>query len=882
ENPMSFLDAVHPEDREIVRKGMERMEQGEMFDEEYRIIRPDGELRWVKARTFPILDEHGSPDRYVGIVEDRTEVRWTEEVLLNTVRHARCLLWTATVEERDTEPSGKLHWAYHLVDEEAAQVFLPLPIEAGKNYMDILARGVVSENLEQMDRISYQALKSGQASYSQEYRWKMVEGDIRWMFEDVHIAPAGPGRWEVVGVTTDITNLKRNEEALARQVQEKEVLLEIGQAVQELAAPGELEQMARVCFEQLKRLGVNFQALAIQRVVDDVEGRFEAYRISSSGQSCRDVVVAPNLFQVWKSGIPKLRKDLDADLEDLPQSVVQTMRERLGIHVRCILDLPHAKGNMGLLSTLSDAFSEADIRLAEQVSRVLSVGMARAEDLERLEMRNKALQESEGKYRAILEAQPDMIFLLSGDGVFLNFYAHDMSTLLMAPSEFLGKRVVDVMPGDVANQIMVAIQQCLANGQMKMFEYELLVPTQERHFFEARMVVQGQYEVLAIIRDVTEFKQAEREMVRLERLRALGELSAGISHNLNNILTGIMGPAQLLQRYSGDEQLRVDVEDILKSAERARDLVHRLHQAVRGEDDREVHPVLVGSVVLQAVNDTRPRWKDEAEIRGSVIRVEQDVAEGLEIAGTVSGLYDLLVNLLLNAVDAMPDGGCISISAREMEQGVQLVVRDTGIGMDDEVRKRVFEPFFTTKMNVGTGLGLSTVYGTVERWDGRIEVESVPGEGSTFTLWLPAWTDAVPEKVPQAEVLASRRGSILIVDDDENVGRLLERVLSKVHDVEVFLSGSDALAKFEPGQYDVALVDLGLPDLPGNRLVQEMRQRDPELVAVVITGWQLQETDPRYAAFDFHLGKPFADIHEVRGVVAEAVVLHDQKAGGKG
>ncbi|MDA0747007.1 MAG: PAS domain-containing protein, partial [bacterium] len=175
--------------------------------------------------------------------------------------------------------------------------------------------------------------------------------------------------------------------------------------------------------------------------------------------------------------------------------------------------------------------------------------------------------------------------------------------------------------------------------------------------------------------DITEPKRLEKELVRVERLRALGEMSAGVSHNLNNMLTGIMGPAQLLLRYSEDEQVRADAKIILKSAERARDLVRRLHQSVRGEAEQGVRSVMIKPIVLQAVNDTQPRWKDEAEAQGIVIKVEQDVGQALEILGTVSGVYDLLVNLLLNAVDAMPGGGTVSILARAEEAGVELVVR---------------------------------------------------------------------------------------------------------------------------------------------------------------------------------------------------------------
>jgi len=243
------------------------------------------------------------------------------------------------------------------------------------------------------------------------------------------------------------------------------------------------------------------------------------------------------------------------------------------------------------------------------------------------------------------------------------------------------------------------------------------------------------------------------------------------------------------------------------------------------------------------------------------------------------GLHDLLLNLLFNAVDAMPEGGTITLCTQSVDGGVQLTVRDTGIGMEEETRRRVFEPFFTTKMDVGSGLGLSTVHGTVTRWGGHIEVESAPGQGTTFTLWFPAWSESEvqPQEAASTERLPVRGGRLLIVEDDEGTCGLLDRLLSETHEVETVLSGREALEQFTPGRYDVVLIDLGMPGLPGDRVAQQMQRIDPSVVTVLITGWELRPGDRRRAVFDFWIQKPFDDFDEVDWVVIRAIELHDAR-----
>jgi PAS domain S-box-containing protein len=370
------------------------------------------------------------------------------------------------------------------------------------------------------------------------------------------------------------------------------------------------------------------------------------------------------------------------------------------------------------------------------------------------------------------------------------------------------------------------------------------------------------------------------ELIRTQRLRASGELSAGVSHNLNNILTGVLVPAQLLKLKTDDPELRQEVDEIITYGQRARDLVHRLHLSVRGLEEDTLAPISVSEVVQEAIQTARPRWKDEPESRGIGIEIAAQCLEIPPIRGTRSGLHDILTNLILNAVEAMPAGGTIHIRAQMLGDRAQLSFSDTGVGMDDATRARVFEPFFTTRTDIGTGLGLSTVHNTVEKWGGEIDVESVPGEGTTFTLRLPVWEEGDVREDGEQEALRVRSGKVLVIDDDAGLCSVLSRLLGESHEVETATDGRKALGDYVPGCFDVVLIDLGMSGMSGDRIAQEIRRRDPLVARVLITGWELSEDDARGEPFDLRIAKPFDDIDHVMSVVAEAIELHEERRGG--
>lgn len=383
-----------------------------------------------------------------------------------------------------------------------------------------------------------------------------------------------------------------------------------------------------------------------------------------------------------------------------------------------------------------------------------------------------------------------------------------------------------------------------------------------------------------LLSDISERRHLQQELIRAERLRAVGELAAGVCHNLNNMLTAIALPAEMILLHSGDVAKVTHLAELVRgAAQRAAGLVHQLHVSVRSRDTEPLQATDLDQTVAEVVELLQPRWKDEPEGQGLNIAVHLELEETPPISGTPTGLHDMVANLILNAVDAMPRGGTITLRSNTQGAFVQLHCIDTGIGMDEETRLRVFEPFFTTKARVGTGLGLSTLHNTLEHWGGTATVASTPGKGSAFVLSFPVWKEPHPSALPQDEAASSRPGRILIVDDSEAVGRAVLAALSVRHQGKVFTGGAEALGDFGPGRYDVAILDLGMPDLAGDQVASRMRTLDPAIGLILCSGWELPLSDPRRQVFDFALTKPFRSVTAFNDIVARAIRLCDQRRG---
>ena len=246
----------------------------------------------------------------------------------------------------------------------------------------------------------------------------------------------------------------------------------------------------------------------------------------------------------------------------------------------------------------------------------------------------------------------------------------------------------------------------------------------------------------------------------------------------------------------------------------------------------------LGELVLQTIEHTRPRWKDQAQAAGVFIEVKTDLQKVPPMIGEEFAIREILTNLIINAVDAMPAGGTITLGTALESELVRLWVRDTGTGMTEEVRQRCFEPFFTTKGAQGTGMGLTTLYGIVQRHGGTVEVESKLGQGTTFNIRLPIKFIQPEPPAPTAATALQRKLHVLVVDDDQALCDVAEASLTNDgHTVEIACDGEMALTLLKAGKFDLVLTDKAMPQINGEQLAAAIYQIAPALPVILMTGF---------------------------------------------
>lgn len=358
------------------------------------------------------------------------------------------------------------------------------------------------------------------------------------------------------------------------------------------------------------------------------------------------------------------------------------------------------------------------------------------------------------------------------------------------------------------------------------------------------------------------------KIIRQERFGALGVMASGIAHEFNNSLTAILGFGELLLDRPGHvEYLR----PMLTAAHDARQTVYRLREFYRGENATDAQvAVQLNKIVEHSVLLTRPRWSNQALASGIKISVDTALGEVPLLRGNPAELREMLINLIFNAVDAMPHGGTITVRTRAQAEAITLEVIDTGIGMDAQTAARCMEPFFTTKGEKGTGLGLAVVYGTVQRNRGGIEVQSAPGEGTTFTLRFPVFAGANLPDLETPPLALEQPLRILMVDDQPVICELLARLLTTDgHSVDAVGGGGAALAQCRAHQYDVVITDQAMPGMSGEQLAHVIKELMPEMPVILLTGFDDLPEGPvhDFAGVDLTLNKPVTLTDLRRGIL---------------
>lgn len=390
---------------------------------------------------------------------------------------------------------------------------------------------------------------------------------------------------------------------------------------------------------------------------------------------------------------------------------------------------------------------------------------------------------------------------------------------------------------------------------------------------------------LVTLLDRTEQKKAQELVVQSERLKAVGELASGVAHNFNNLLQIVMGGAQLVLNnlnLGKIPQAKLNAERIIESSRLGAETVLRLQSFanIRSDVSELKDRVFdLSGVVSQAVEMTRPWWKTNPERDGLTISLDLDLKQGCFIRGKENELFEVIVNLIKNSAEALPEGGSICVNTLIREKQVILAVKDTGVGINKENLGKLFEPFWSTKGLTGTGMGLAASYGIISRHGGAISVESVEGHGSTFTVGIPFVEDRPPVAGRPRGTAFDMKLTILIIDDMPPVADMLKEALSDYgQTVLTAESGHKGLRLFAENQVDLVICDLGMPGMNGWEIGKTIQAigREKGLVGVpfiMVTGWggqHWEESKIAESGVDRILEKPI-DVARLLDVIGEVV-----------
>jgi PAS domain S-box-containing protein len=370
---------------------------------------------------------------------------------------------------------------------------------------------------------------------------------------------------------------------------------------------------------------------------------------------------------------------------------------------------------------------------------------------------------------------------------------------------------------------------------------------------------------IAVKEDITERKKMEGILIQTEKLNSLATITAGISHEFNNILGIIMSNAEVLEEGFKDErELKNGLNNIIKACDDGGVIVKRM----RTFSDMEINPsdyILtdVGHIIKDAIGFTMPRWKNMAQANGIKFHIDTEgMKETPEIFCNPTQLREVFINLINNAMDAMPDGGCISFGTTGNQGNVFLSVSDTGIGMTEDVKKKIFDPFFSTRKPQGTGLGMSITYSIIKRHGGNIEVESEVGKGTTFNLSIPISNKAVQRTEPSepSSEIIFKKLRILIIDDEEKMCMMLNEFFSRSGNmVKTADNGEYAIELAGKEDFDLVLCDPAMPDANGYDVIKVLNEIDNRPRIGIATGWneRLPLIEEDNLKVDFVIRKPF-------------------------
>lgn len=467
---------------------------------------------------------------------------------------------------------------------------------------------------------------------------------------------------------------------------------------------------------------------------------------------------------------------------------------------------------------------------------------------------------------SLADLAPDEIYTLDLEGRFMWMNERAEANNYLLSTSLIGRHFNEMVAVEERDAVSRNLSRTI-QGEDTQCEVQTIRPDGTIRYVEAYTsalwregTVTG---VLVFLRDITERKRSQERMAQSDKLRAVGELAAGVAHNLNNSLTVIQGRAQLLQMRATDEATSKSLEVITRAVSDSAQTLRRMLDFARRGTSTDFAPVDLSDLIASSVEIARPKWHSSSATRSGKIEVQVVEQGPVYVYGDAAELREVVLNMIFNAVDAMPEGGTIEMGTRAEIDSACFWVADTGRGMPPEVVERIFEPFYTTKGERGTGLGLSASHGIVARHNGQIMVVSFAGEGTRFEVRLPLYEEAkrARHEVARSPLVQVAPARILVVEDEERVRSLLSDIFEAAgHRVVQASDGGEALRRLEEEEFELVISDIGLPEVSGLQVTRWIRANRPATLVILATGWidLLTPADYEQGRIDAVFKKPYA------------------------
>jgi PAS domain S-box-containing protein len=463
--------------------------------------------------------------------------------------------------------------------------------------------------------------------------------------------------------------------------------------------------------------------------------------------------------------------------------------------------------------------------------------------------------EALSRYKELFKGVSDPVFINDQKGNFLE--VNDVACECFGyPRDQLLKMAVKDLIQSAQHSKLSDIGEQVQQGQTVQFELDLMIKRGVAIPFEfhARKIqFKGLPAVLSVARNLSVRKKMEETLIKTERLSAVGEMASGVAHNFNNLLQMIMGGAEaaLAKLDSGKiRESREAIKNILNASRRGADVVRRIKDftLVKTEQMDQAQIFDLDALIKEAVELTETLWRDPSVPRK--YRVNYIKGGKLFVQGQPSEIYEVMVNLIKNGLEAMPHGGFLTISVVRQDGHIHLSVSDSGHGIREEHFQRIFEPFFTTKGSKSSGLGLSSCYGIIKKHRGEMHVRSIPGQGTSFTVILPLAEQPDVQEQQKRAPIKRHKLNFLVIDDEINILKMMEMFFEDTEvDLVTALTAEEGLQAIQRDDFDAILCDLGMDDINGLEVGKEVmahcrQSGKPKIPFLLYTGLE-KELDPK-------------------------------------